>query len=797
MKISLNWIKDFVNAETGLSNQELVQTITMSVCEVEGYEETGTHLKEVVAAEVIEIEQHPDADKLSLVTVNHGNGSSKVVCGASNFSKGDIVPYAGEGVRLSEDFIIKKAKIRGIESCGMLCAEDELGLSDDHSGLMILGMDVEPGTKLSELFPDQVDVVMEIDNKSITHRPDLWGHYGFAREFGAIFRVPVKEMTLDLNSITGEGNGIIDVEVLAGELVPRFTGLSVGEINILESPDWIKQRLFRVGLRAINNMVDLTNYVMLELGQPMHAFDANRIAGKKLIVKIAENGTKLMTLHQKEAELGDTDITICDGNGASVVAGVVGGKDTGVYPDTSAVFLEAANWDPVTVRKTSTRIGLRTDASKRFEKSLDPEMTLLAVQRAVQLMKLTNPDLKVCGKPVDLVNKANKPITIETDTDFICRRLGKRIDENEIVEILEYLGFKITKNESKLTAEVPSYRRTKDVSIPEDLVEEIGRIHGYNNITPKAPEFPIERPVFNLQHRFENTARRLLSENRYHEVVNYPLTCQKTEDPFKIKSGGIMKLLNPVAEHQDQMRTSLLPHFIQTMLDNQKITFDFKIYEFGRLYWKNNTGVLEEPICLMMGNSKRINKTGEAFYQVKHDLLNLFSSLGIGDISWSPLKEDELRHYQHKHISAQIRSGNDLIGSLYSFTPEFIDQFGLKEDVCIAELDFEKMFSMMKTDYHYQVPPKYPAVNFELSLVVPRRSYFQEIREIIFSVSDLVKSVEFLDVYFPKNLDDVKSLSVSIEFRSPDKTLDSDEVRRIQDKVVQVLADKGFKLREA
>ncbi len=796
MKISLNWIKDFVEVKTDMAARDLVQTITMSVCEVEGFEETGLHLKEVYAAEVLSIEQHPNADKLSLVTVNHGKGTSRVVCGASNFVVGDIVPYAGEGVALSEDMIIKRTEIRGVESFGMLCAEDELGFSDDHSGLMILEKGIAPGTRLADIYPDQLDLIMEIDNKSITHRPDLWGHYGFAREFGAIFRVPVKEIKLDMEFISGDGEGIIRVDVLSGELVPRFTGLSVGDIHIVESPHRIRHRLTRVGLRPINNMVDLTNYVMLELGQPMHAFDANRIAGKELIVKMAENGTRLMTLHQKEAELGETDITICDANGASVVAGVVGGMDTGVYPSTSAVFLEAANWDPVSIRKTSTRIGLRTDASKRFEKSLDPELTLIAVQRAVELMKLTNPDLKVCGPPVDIINKPNKPIRIETDTEFICRRLGKAIDDNEIVEILEFLGFGIEKDGKQLQVDVPSHRRTKDVSIPEDLVEEIGRIHGFNNIAAQAPMFPIERPVFNHQHRFEQEARAVLSKSRYHEVVNYPLTCQKTEDPYKIKAGTIMKLLNPVADHQDQMRTSLLPHFMQTILENQKITFDFKVFEFGRIYWKNSAGEIEEPRQLIVASSKKQGKAGDAFYQIKHDILNLFSKLGIANVSWSPLANEDRRDYQHKYISAKINAQDAQIGVLYSFSPEFADEFGIKEDVCIAELAFDTLFDMTKTDYLYQDPPKYPAVNFELSLHVPRRVFFQEIRDNIFAVSPLVRRVEFLDVYYPKDLDDVKSLSVSIEFRSSEKTLDSDEVRDIQDKVVALLADKGFKLRE-
>ncbi|MBU2512848.1 phenylalanine--tRNA ligase subunit beta [bacterium] len=796
MKISLNWIKDFVEIDRSISSLELVQTITLSTCEVEGFEETGVHLKNIVAARVINIEKHPNAEKLSLVTIDHGQGKQRVVCGASNFKEGDIVPYANEGITLPGNFVIKKTEIRGVESCGMLCAEDELGFSDDHSGLMILQEDTIPGTSLDKIFPDQVDIIMEIDNKSITHRPDLWGHYGFAREIGAIYKTPVKQFSLNLDSITGAGEKIIDVEVTAGELVPRFSGLSIDNIFIDSSPLWIQHRLSRVGLRPINNMVDLTNYVMLELGQPMHAFDADKIAGRKLIVRLADNRTKVMTLHQKEVELTDKDLTICDSNGASVVAGVVGGKDSGVVDSTCRVFLEAANWDPVNIRKTSTRIGLRTDASKRFEKSLDPEMSMLAIQRAVEVMKMTNPDLRICGSPVDIVNKKNKPIQIDVDTAFICKRLGKDIEDAEIKGILSSLGFKVNGNGSKMSVEVPSYRRTKDVSIPEDLVEEIGRIYGFNNIEPKAPVFPIERPVFNLQHQFEQQSKAVLAESKYHEVYNYPLTNQKAEDLFNFNPEGIMKLKNPVADHQVQMRTSLLPHFIDSIQENQKISTEFRLFEIGRVYRKVASGSILESNRLISGVSTKKDKPGKAFYRLKNDISNLFSSLQIGMISFDPIEAEALTDYQHKYISGLITSADTILGKIYALSPLYMDILGLREDVCIAELDFDVMFSIGKKEYLYITPPRFPGVYFELSLVVPKKTLFKEISDRIYSVSNLVNRVDYLDVYHTREFGENKSISVSIEFRSYEKTLESDEVKSLQDNVVQELAMHGYMLRE-
>jgi len=793
MKISLNWIKEFVEVP-GLSAEELAQTITLSVCEVEGYEETGTHLKDVYVAEVLAIEPHPNADKLCLVTVDQGE-EKKVVCGAHNFIVGSKVPYVGVGAVLPGDFKIKPATIRGVESCGMLCAEDELGFSGDHEGLMILSQDAEVGSSLEQLFPDQVDIIFEIDNKSITHRPDLWGHYGFARELGTIFQKPVHSIVLDPNKICGEGKKIIDVEVMARDLVPRYSGLSISNVEVKDSSLKMQYRLTRVGLRPLNNLVDLTNYVMLELGQPLHAFDAYQIAGSKLTVKLAEPGTKVMTLYQKVVQLGSDDLTICDANGPSVVAGIIGGLNSGVTDSTTSIFLEAANWNPVMVRKTSTRIGIRTDASQRFEKSLDPELTTLAVQRVVELLEDTCPDLKICGELIDHRGAEIPDVTICTTIDFINKRLGKQIEEKEIRDILIRLGFTIKGEAGELEVVVPSFRRTKDISIPEDLVEEIGRIHGFNNILPAAPLFPIEKPVFNLQRRFETSAKAVLRENNFHEVYNYPLTCKKNEELFGLKQEGVMKLVNPVADHQDQMRTSLLPHFVQSIYNNQKITQDFRVFEIGRIYRKQASGEIQENQKLVCGVSLQSKNKGDAFFLLKSKLINLFSRLQVDHILWQPMEPSDRYIFQHVAISAAIYSGKQKLGTIYSFSPEYRDKLDLKGDVCISELDFDHLYKIEKTEYRYVDPPKYPPVNFEVSVLVPERSYFQEIANRIRKVDQRIVKIDYLGVYRLEDYPEKKSLSISMEFQSSDKTLDSNEVKDIQDRVVQELVDSGMPLR--
>lgn len=794
MKISLNWIGDFIDIDADIPSSQLAKDITMAVCEIEGVEETGTHLKDVVVAEVLEIKPHPSADKLTLVTVNYGKNTQEVVCGAKNIKPGDKIPYAGLGTELPGGFKIKKAKIRGIESEGMLCAEDELGFSDDHEGIMILPEDSIVGTPLSAMYPDQVDVILEVDNKSITHRPDLWGHYGFARELGVVYKKAVKKLNLNTALLKGEGESPISVEVKNAELVPRFSGLSITAVDVKPSPAVIRHRLFRVGLRAINNLVDLTNYVMLEYGQPMHAFDADRIPGNKLTVKLADDGTKLMTLYDKEVTLTPNDLGIYDSNGISTVAGVIGGLDSGINEQTKTIFLEAANWNPVTVRKTSTRIGIRTDALQRFEKSLDPEMTTMAIQRSVELLKDSVPNIKVKGDLIDIRGKEIPPITIKTSFEFICRRLGKAISSEEILDTLQRLDFDVTENAGDLTIQVPSHRRTKDVSIPEDIVEEIGRVHGFNNIDPASPLFPIKKTVFNLEHRFTRLTKAILCKTGFHEVVNYPLTAQKEEDSFNISAEGTIRIKNPVSDHQVQMRKSLLPHFLKTIQNNQKITPDFKIFETGRIYSRDAEGTLKETEKLIIGISKTKETIGGSFYQLKSQLSNLLAKLQIPKISLKPLSNGGEAH-QHNNISAEIYSKATCLGRIYALSPEHMDAMGIKHDICIAEMDFDVMFEIEKKEYEYKAPPKFPAVHFELSLLVPKRTFSKEVCNMIKSYDRLIVSAGYLNEYYPEDMPEMKSLSLSIEFQSENKTLDSEEVTQLQNKVINKLAEAGYNLR--
>ncbi len=791
MKLSLNWILEFVDLPHCPEPKDLVESITLSTCEVEAYEAKGNHLKDIVAAEVIAIEPHPNAEKLQLVTINPGQGQERVVCGAWNFAVGDKVAFAGLGVELPGGFKLKKVKIRGVESLGMLCAEDELGFSDEHDGLMILEPEAKPGTPLSEIYPDQVDLVMEIDNKSITHRPDLWGHYGFARELAAIYRVKLKPYPVIALPLKQDPCPV-RISLQAPALIPRYSALAITGVKIAHSPAWVRHRLYRLGLRAINNAVDATNFVMLELGEPMHAFDLQAIQGGELLIRQAQAGERLSTLVGKEAVFTPEDLLICDAQGPAVIAGIVGGEGSGVKDSTRQLLLEAANWNPVAVRKTSTRIGLRTDSSQRFEKSLDSSLTLPALGRALELLRLTCPNLSFYGGLFDHQAAAKESLPLQISEELISRRLGKKIESAETIDILTRLGFGVKPLENRLEVVVPSFRATKDIAIAEDLIEEVGRIHGFNHIEPQAPSFPIEKPRLNPKVRLERRIQQCLVDLGFYEVYCYPMTTDKKEAPYGLDQKGVMRLINPVSDLHSQMRTSLIPHFVERVRQAQKEDLHFRLFELGRSY-KKIEGQIVERNHLILGLSVDKGELGQAFYQLKADLLSLLGQIQVGGLEVRQKAADQLALYQHPHIQAELLQGQKTFAEIFHLHPQTCQSQELKGEVALAEIDLDLLFQMDQAEYRYQEPYRYPGVHFELSVVTPERVTFAQVRDLLFQASKKVVQVTFLDQFTLEK--ERKSLSVSLLFRDHQKTLEPDEIKALQDKMIATLAQEGFPLR--
>ncbi|MFA4941992.1 MAG: phenylalanine--tRNA ligase subunit beta, partial [Patescibacteria group bacterium] len=482
MYISLKWLKDFVNIPASITPEELGLKLTLHTVEIDGVEKQSEKFNNVVVGKILELKKHPQADRLQLVKVDIGKEKLDIVCGAHNIKEGDFVPVALVGAILPNGLEIKEAEIRGVKSHGMLCAEDELGLGQDHSGILILtkgklGQNLAENLKLD-------DTVFEVDNKSITNRPDLWGHFGLARDIAAFLDIKLIEPKINLEKITKlekKGEVIkLKAEVKDAKLCPRYMAIAMKGIKIADSPQWMKERLSAVGMRPINNIVDITNYVMLELGQPLHAFDANLV--KEIVVRRAEDKEMMETLDGQKRELNKEMLVIADDEKAIAIAGVMGGATSEISDKTDSIIIEAANFEPTQIRKTSQKLGLRTESSMRFEKSLDPNLCEQAIARVVELVKEICPGAVVASKLVDIKSFKINSDPIVLDISWLNKTIGEEIGEKTIIKTLNNLGFKTTQKKNEITVNVPTWRATKDISIREDLMEEIVRIYGYNNL---------------------------------------------------------------------------------------------------------------------------------------------------------------------------------------------------------------------------------------------------------------------------------------------------------------------------
>ena len=482
---------------------------------------------------------------------------------------------------------------------------------------------------------------------------------------------------------------------------------------------------------------------------------------------------------------------IRDANEAIIVAGIVGGLNSGVTDSTTQVFLEAANWEPVTVRKTSVQIGLRTDSSQRFEKSLDPELTLPAIWRAVELLKETCPDLKTTGSLCDHFPKPAIASAISISVDFINRRLGTDLSLEKISNILTSLEFTVTGTADSLAVTPPSFRATKDVKIPEDLVEEVGRIFGYTNIIPQSPKFAIVRPTANPWIAQERAIQSNLVDQGLFEIYCYPLTDEQKEAKFDLNPTGVMRLLNPVSDTHKQMRTSMLPHFVERIYNCQKDDLSFGLFEIGRIYGKVDDAIVEKNRMIITVSTEKTKEVGSAFYQLKATLVSLFNDLHMD--GYNLAAKEKVESFQHKNIQAEFIKDGQSFGELYQFSPAFAASNNLKGEVAIAQIDLDELFKFEKSEYRYSEPFKYPAVNFELSIVVPKQVTFGQIKAQLEEVSDKVQSVDFVGVFPLEH--EAKSLSVQIEFRDHEKTLDPEEIKNLQDLMIATVEKSGFHLR--
>jgi phenylalanyl-tRNA synthetase beta chain len=805
MLISIDWIKDFVSIPE-MDPVKLGEKFTLACAEVEGVHSSGEHLKKMSVAKVLEIEKHPEADKLNLVTFEIGNGEKrKVVCGASNVRVGMKTPYAPVGTVLPGGFELIPKKIRGVLSEGMLCSEEELGLKESSEGILELPDSAPTGQRLDLYFKETPDILLDIDNKSLTHRPDLWGHFGMAREFSAIFHQVMKNpfnqnWAQKLEEKQDHRQSPITVKLEGPSACLGYFGLTVENITVGESPDWIQKRLKAVGLRPINSIVDISNYVMMELGFPNHIFDRNMIEGNQVIIKQIGKEDKFLTLDEIWRDLNPTDTIICDAQKPLVLGGIMGGLNSGVSENTKTIFIEVANWKAALVRKTSTRLGLRTDSSMRYEKSLDSNLMKRTLLRILELVLELNPHAKVVGNIQYDGEKFGEvpPLKKHVTLDKINAVLGTKLTRGDVVSILESLDFQV-QGEDPLEVTVPTYRATKDIEVVDDIIEEIGRIIGYDNIVPLAPLWEVTPVRLSTSQTLHRKIKDFMSfHGRAFEIMSYPLVGQDLfkKASFKIELSG---LLNALSNDHDHMRSSLIPGILDAAEKNAKNYSEFHFFELGRVYLADQKNFAKEDSHLAVAFYDR-DKT--PFMDLTNIMERLLNHLSIPfDFSKTNPKFknpliDESWEGIHPIEFLNIRAMGKMAGMVMSIHPLMLRKFKIKGHLSVAIFNLTQFETAKVTDKtKYRPLPKFPGSKFDCSVVINDNQDVADIFECLKKVKiNEVESFQIVDNF--KMDQGLRSVTIRANISDPEKTLTGELITMAQNKIMQTLKEGGFPLKE-
>ena len=786
MFISLNWISDFVDL-SGLDKNELIHKFSLSTAEVENeifYK--GSDLSGVVVAEIKSIEDHPESKKLHLLKVDLGDAELvDVVCGAPNVKVGLKTAFAKVGAKLGE-IEISPRPVAGYTSYGMCCSEKELGLSDDNSGIMEITEDVALGTDLKELYQID-DIIFEVDNKSLTNRPDLWGHYGIAREFATLAGRELKPLeVVDL----AQYNNLPQIDMkIEDKLCQRYSCLQVENITKNVSPMNMRIRLFYCGMRGINLLADLTNYLMLEMGQPMHAFDSRKV--EKIRIKRFDAPFTFQTLDGVDRNIDENTLMICNDNTPVAIAGIMGGLDSEIVEDTTKLTLESATFDATSIRKSTVRLAHRTDASARYEKSLDPEMTVPAIARFVKLLMDMDGGVKVTSSLTDEYAVKYPEVKLDFNKSFVDKYTGIEISNETIVNTLTALGFEVSLEGNDFSVKVPSWRATKDVTIKADIIEEITRIYGYDNFdihTVKAPLMPVRTGA---EKSTEDRVKDILVK-RYslHELHSYIWAYSDEYKKLGIEVEDNIKLLNSTNPNIETIRKSIVPTQFCQIKSNQGYADDFGIFEIGRVV----DGVDEDNKC------KEIKKLAITLYSKTKSLEKLYVELRdmvaviVNDLRHKELsyKTIEATHsYEHpKNLNAILCNG-EVIGEIGEAHPTVMKKIDKKAVVVFAEVDVKALTAVVDGGITYKEPSKYPSIEVDLSFVTNR---FENIGNAIAAENcTLVQKVFVTDVYEDEN---GKSITVRIIFSQDDRTLTREEVMTVVDSIIARLKDQGINLKQ-
>lgn len=806
MKISYNWLRDFVKIPDSIKPQEIAEKLKLSTVEVEGVIDLGAQLMNVCVGRILKCEKHPSADRLKVCEVDLGGEKTSIVCGGSNVEEGMLVAVAKIGSQVKwhgegELVTLEKATIRGVESSGMICGADEIGLGDlfpkkDEKEIVDLSeLKLKPGTPLAEALKLN-DAIFEIDNKSLSNRPDLWGHYGLAREVAALNNRSVNPYKI---KPIKPGKDEIKVKIENPEFCQRYLAVAVGNVSVGHSPSWMQQRLISVGLRPKNSVVDITNYVMLELGQPLHAFDGKILlndGGLEVGVRVSRSGEKFISLDEKERDLPEGALVITSGDKAVAIAGIMGGLDSGVQISTSTVVFEAANFEPSSIRKSSTLLGLRTDASARFEKGLDPNLCSIALNRAVELLLEFSPEAKVITKIATAGVTGEKSRSFEVESDFFENQIGAKIPKKTVGEILERLGFTVKSDKNLFIISVPSWR-LRDIDCPEALVEEVLRVYGYQNIQGSPLKGDISPPLQNKLREVECLLSDVLvREMAYTEVYNYSFVSPENVASLGDDLSKYLELDNPISKEQPFLRRHLLSNLLGNIKNNIDNYPELRLFEIGRKFFPESSGLRARQnkdellprevnwLTAVYASKKNKNVFGEARAAAEAMFRELNFELRLN-------QPKKFASWLHPVRSGDIYVQEKYVGSVFEVHPKTVKNFNLDCAVAAVGLNLDQLSALAPREKKFEPLLQFPTVQRDLTFVVGKQILHAETVGFIKEQSGLIRSAELLDVYEGVNLlADKKSVSYRLNFYHEGHTLTTDEIVEVMEKIKKALVDK-------
>lgn len=787
MKISYNWLKEYIGAD--ILPHELADKLTMIGLEVESIEELGKDIKGVVVAEIVSKEKHPNADRLSFCKVKTDKGVHEIVCGANNMNAGDFVALALPGASLPKGINIEKTKIRGVTSEGMMCSEVELGFKDTSEGIMILQKDL----KLGEDILTALDIKDFIFDVNVTpNRADCLSIIGIAREAAAAFNKQMQVSKCKLQETDKKVKDLISVTIDEPELCHRYTARVIEDVTVKDSPDWLKKRLTNLGIRPINNIVDITNYVMLEYGQPLHAFDYDKIADKKIIVRKSKRGEGIATLDDVKRALDEGVLVIADSKTPAAIAGIMGGEGSEVASNTKNILLESAYFEPANIRKTSKSIGLSTESSYRFERGIDIDGVPNALNKAAELISELAGG-KIAKGFIDEYPKPYKPLNIKFRSKKVNEILGTNLEEKDIEICLARLGFSFDKSTG--TVVPPCFR--VDIKMEADLIEEIARINGYDNIPITIPKAELTAGTKTNIDILIDRIKGFLVNNGFLEAINYSFISPSLLSITETSAHNSIKLLNPLSEEQSVMRKSLIPGLLSNLRYNiNHKNLDLRLFETGPIFNQKDNISEEKTFVSGLISGLRMSEQGLMwgkdhvdFFDMKGIMENLLGIIDIKDFAFEPKKDIS---YLHPGRSCSIAVNKINIGILGEIHPSVSDKLDLKQPAYVFELDIDKIASLWQGQKTFKQIPCYPSIVRDIALIIDNKVSFRELADTIISMDiKLVEDVKTFDVYYGKNIPEgKKSVALRLIYRSGERTLTDDDVNAIHNDVIDKLIKK-------